>query len=145
MIFTPSSISLDDVKIFCFLFNFFAGVLNLTHLRGHSSGDIQPLQPNENYRAQLRLDSTAYTVAAGHKIRLALSSVHWPFVWPSPQASSLFIKTGSQSKLLLPIRVFCDDVRKKDCKLQLQEIESLMEYKHEILPVEWRRKPKRER
>ena len=125
--------------------NFVAGVLNLTHLRGHTSEDIQPLQPNENYHAQLKLDSTAYTVAAGHKIRLALSSVHWPLVWPSPQTSSLSIKTGSKSKLLLPVRVSCDGVRNKDSKFQLQEMETPMEYKHEILPVEWRRRPKRER
>ena len=117
----------------------------MTHLRGHASEDIQPLQPNENIHAQLKLDSTAYTVAAGNKIRLALSSVQWPLVWPSPQSSSLFIKTGSQSKLLLPVRASSEDVRNRDSKLQLQEMKSTMEYKHEVLPFEWWRRPKKAR
>jgi len=60
------------------LFDFLAGVLNLTHPRGHSPKDIQPQKPDETFQAQVKFDSTAYTVAAGHKIRLALSSVYWP-------------------------------------------------------------------
>ncbi|KAL9954974.1 hypothetical protein ACROYT_G042565 [Oculina patagonica] len=120
------------------------GVLNLTHLGGHSPKDIQPLKPHENFQARVKFDSIAYTVAAGHKIRLALSSVHWPFVWPSPHVSSLSIQTGSKSKLLLPVRVSNDEVKEKDA--QLRELAPPdPEYKHAILPVEWRRKPKKTR
>ena len=64
-----------------FLIIFPSGLLNLTHRNGHSPKDIQPLKPDEMFQAQVKFDSTAYTVAAGHKIRLALSSVHWPYVW----------------------------------------------------------------
>ncbi|KAL9954970.1 hypothetical protein ACROYT_G042561 [Oculina patagonica] len=120
------------------------GVLNLTHLGGHSPKDIQPLKPHENFQARVKFDSIAYTVAAGHKIRLALSSVHWPFVWPSPHVSTLSIHTGSKSKLLLPVRVSNDEVKEKDA--QLRELAPPdPEYKHAILPVEWRRKPKKTR
>jgi len=118
------------------------GVLNLTHLRGHSPKDIQPLKPDETFQAQVKFDSTAYTVAAGHKIRLALSSVHWPYVWPSPHASCLSIQTGSKSKLLLPVRVSNEEVRKRDA--QLKEFE-WPDYKHARLPVEIRRNPEKKR
>lgn len=118
------------------------GVLNLTHINGHSSEDIQPLQPHEYYHAQLKLDSTAYTVAAGHRIRLALSSVHWPYVWPSPQTPSLSIQTGNKSKLLLPIRITNQEVSEKDS--QLKDFE-FPDYKYVHLPVEWRRTPRKAR
>ena len=124
--------------------NFSAGVLNLTHLHGHSPKDIQPLKPHEIYHARVIFDSTAYTVAAGHKIRLALSSVHWPYVWPSPHVSCLSIQTGSKSKLLLPVRVSNDEVSARDAQVgELAPPDP--EYKHAILPVEWRRKPQKTR
>lgn len=114
----------------------------MTHRNGHSSEDIQPLQPHKYYHAQLKLDSTAYTVAAGHKIRLALSSVHWPYVWPSPQMPCLSIQTGNKSKLLLPIRITNQEVSEKDA--QLKDFE-FPDYKYVHLPVEWRRTPRKAR
>ena len=119
-------------------------MLNLTHLRGHSPEDVHPLQPHETCYAQVKLDSTAYTVAAGHKMRLALSSVHWPFVWPSPHVSCLSIQTGSKSKLLLPVRVSNEEVSGRDAQLRGVEPPD-PEYKHAILPVEWQRKPQNAR
>ena len=110
----------------------------MTHISGHSSEDIQPLQSNKNYHAQLKLDSTAYTVAAGHKLRLSLSSVHWPYVWPSPQVSCLSIQTGSRSKLVIPVRTANQEVSEKDA--QLKDFE-LPDYKQINFPVEWRRMP----
>jgi len=119
------------------------GVLNLTHLLGHSTEAVHPLIPHQTIQARVKLDSTAYTVAAGHKIRLALSSAHWPFVWPSPHVACLSVHTGSKSKLVLPVRVSNEVVRGRDA--QLREFESPDEYKHATLPVEWRRKPQKAR
>ena len=126
------------------LFDFLTGVLNLTHLCGHSPKDIQPLKPDKMFQAQVKFDSTAYTVAAGHKIRLALSSVHWPYVWPSPYVSCLSIQTGSKSKVLLPVRVSNDEVRERDAQLRVLDPPD-PQYKHAILPVEWRRNPQKTR
>ena len=114
----------------------------MTHRRGHSPKDIQALKPDETFQAHVKFDSTAYTVAAGHKIRLALSSVHWPYIWPSPHPSCLSIHTGSESKLLLPVRVSNDEVSVRDA--QLKEFES-PEYKHRSLPVEIRRNHEKKR
>lgn len=119
------------------------GVLNLTHLHGHSTEAVQPVKPHENFKARVRLDSTAYTVSAGHKIRLALSSVHWPFAWPSPHVTCLSVQTGSRSKLLLPVRLSNEVISGRDS--QLREFESPGVYKHVSLPVDWRRKPHKAR
>ncbi|XP_068682264.1 cocaine esterase-like isoform X2 [Montipora foliosa] len=115
------------------------GVLNLTHRHGHSADVVQPLNPHETFQVQFKLDSTAYVVVPGHKIRLALSSVHWPFVWPSPQVACLSVHTGCQSKLLLPLR----EDGEKDA--HLQEFEAAGAYDHAVLPVEWRRTPQKAR
>ena len=48
----------------------------------------------------LSLDQMCYRVAAGHRLRLALSTTYWPFVWPSPEAATLAITSAS---LNLPI------------------------------------------
>ena len=124
-------------------FLFSLGVLNLTHLRGHSPEEVKPVPTHEIFTARLKLDSTAYRVAAGHKIRLALSSVYWPFVWPSPHVTCLSVHTGSKSKLLLPVRISNEEVNKRDS--QLGEFESSDACKRFTLPVEWRRKPQKAR
>ena len=111
----------------------------MTHRHGHSADVVQPLNPHETFQVQFKLDSTAYVVVPGHKIRLALSSVHWPFVWPSPQVACLSVHTGCQSKLLLPLR----EDGEKDA--HLQEFEAAGAYDHAVLPVEWRRTPQKAR
>ena len=118
---------------------FLSGVFNLTHRNGHAEGDIQPLTPHETFQVQFKLDSTAYKVSAGHKIRLALSSVHWPLVWPSPLVTSLSLQTGSPSMLLLPARIG----QGRDA--QLRAFETPAFYNHAVLPVEWRRNPRKAR
>ena len=47
------------------------------------------------------IDQMAYRLAAGHRLRLALSNSYWPFVWPSPEAGVLTLEGGS---LDLPVR-----------------------------------------
>ena len=118
---------------------FLSGVFNLTHRNGHSEGDIQRLTPHESFQVQFKLDSTAYKVSAGHKIRLALSSVHWPLVWPSPLVTSLSVQTGSPSMLLLPARI------EQGRDAQLRAFETPGFYNHAVLPVEWRRNPRKAR
>ena len=143
-LFIPSISRVTGRKSKClpFIIDISTGVLNLTHHRGHSPKDVQPLKPDETFQAQVKFDSTAYTVAAGHKIRLALSSVHWPYVWPSPHTSCLSIQTESKSKLLLPVRASNDEVSGRDA--QLKEFE-WPDYTHAKLPVEIRRNPEKKR
>lgn len=76
------------------------GVLNLTHRESHS--DPTPLEPGRTYEVAIALKVTAYTVAAGHRIRLSVSPTYWPWAWPSPEPVQLHLLTGG-SYLELPV------------------------------------------
>ena len=75
------------------------GVLNLTHRNG--SENPQPLVEGETFSATVTLDQIAYRVPAGHRLRIAVSTTYWPFIWPSPQAATVTLHSGSLS---LPVR-----------------------------------------
>ncbi|MGY1841788.1 MULTISPECIES: CocE/NonD family hydrolase [unclassified Modestobacter] len=77
------------------------GLLNLTHRDGHA--DPEPLVPGQRYRVQVQMNGVAHAFAAGHRIRLSLSTSYWPLAWPSPESPRLEVTTGS-SRLCLPHR-----------------------------------------
>jgi putative CocE/NonD family hydrolase len=77
------------------------GLLNLTHRDGHE--EPQPLEPGCRYRVRVQLNDTAWRVAAGHRLRVSVSTTYWPFVWPSPEPVTLTLVAG-QSRLELPVR-----------------------------------------
>jgi putative CocE/NonD family hydrolase len=60
------------------------------------------LEPGRTYRLRLELDYGAYAFAAGHRIRLALSTSYWPLVWPSPEPVTLTVARAA-SQLHLPL------------------------------------------
>jgi putative CocE/NonD family hydrolase len=75
------------------------GVLNLCHRNGHEAPDA--VVPDEAMEIALRLDDVAYSVAPGHRLRLAISSTYWPLAWPSPEPVTLTLHDGV---LDLPVR-----------------------------------------
>lgn len=77
------------------------GVLNLTHRDGHA--EPQALVPGRQYTVKLRLNEAGHRFAAGHRIRIALSTCYWPILWPSPDAGVLTLSAGSSS-VDLPVR-----------------------------------------
>jgi uncharacterized protein len=78
------------------------GLLNLTHHA--SSEEPSPLEPGRRYSVEVRLGSIAYSVPAGHRLRLAVSPAYWPWAWPSPEAVTLTVVAGPGSFLDLPLR-----------------------------------------
>ena len=75
------------------------GVLNLCHRCSHEfPEDIVPGEPMD---IVLKLDDIAYRVAAGNRLRVAVSSTYWPLVWPSPEPVTLTLHEGA---LDLPVR-----------------------------------------
>ena len=68
------------------------GLLNLTHRESHEHPE--PLQPGRKYRVKIPLNDIAQAFPAGHRIRLAVATSHWPIVWPSPEKASLSLSTG---------------------------------------------------
>ncbi|MER6299295.1 CocE/NonD family hydrolase [Kitasatospora sp. NPDC001539] len=59
--------------------------------------------------AEIELAAFAATVPAGHRLRLALSSVYWPWVWP-PADDTGYAVDPSRSTLSLPVRHLAADV-----------------------------------
>ncbi|WP_372614594.1 CocE/NonD family hydrolase [Halomonas sp.] len=77
------------------------GLLNLTHR--DSDEFPEPLEPGKRYRVRIFLKHIAQQFAAGHAIRLALSTSYWPLAWPSPRPARLTI-LPSRCRLVLPVR-----------------------------------------
>jgi uncharacterized protein len=78
------------------------GLLNLSRRDGHDRS--VPMPCNERVLVRVPLQSTAYAIPAGHRIRLAVSSTYWPMAWPSPEPATLTVVSGSRSVLALPRR-----------------------------------------
>ncbi|MFJ9611363.1 CocE/NonD family hydrolase [Kitasatospora sp. NPDC101176] len=59
--------------------------------------------------ATVELAACAATVPAGHRLRLALSSGYWPWVWPEPDTTGYAVDP-SGSALSLPVRHLAADI-----------------------------------
>ena len=80
------------------------GCLNLCHRDGHKPSDIKPVVPGEVMTVTVELNMTAFTVPAGYRLRLAVSPLEWPMVWPSPAPVTLTVACTGDSVLALPVR-----------------------------------------
>jgi uncharacterized protein len=77
------------------------GVLNLCHRDGHETA--HDLQPGTAYDVEIELKGIAQTVPVGHRLRVAISTSHWPMIWPSPNAATVTVHEGS-SCMELPVQ-----------------------------------------
>ncbi|MCY0095587.1 CocE/NonD family hydrolase [Hoeflea ulvae] len=80
------------------------GVLNLTHSK--SSEQPELLTPGEVFDTTVVLDQIAYRIPAGHRLRIAVSTACWPFIWPTPERATVTLEAG---KLALPLRTVIAD------------------------------------
>ena len=55
------------------------GVLNLAHRDSREAPSL--LDPGARYTIRLSLMSIGYQLAAGHRLRLAVSPTYWPWIW----------------------------------------------------------------
>ena len=69
------------------------GMLNLCHRDSRETPSAVPV--GRPIDLGLTLDQMAYRLSPGHRLRLALSTTYWPFVWPSPEAATLTLLGGS--------------------------------------------------
>jgi hypothetical protein len=79
------------------------GFLNLAHHASHAMP--APLVPGEPLDITITLDQCAYRLPEGHRLRLAVSSAWWPFLWPVPDAEGFDVTSGTLS---LPVRETAD-------------------------------------
>jgi len=78
------------------------GVLNLSRRDGHELS--VPMPVGEPVLVRIPLQSTAYAVSVGHRIRLAVSNTYWPLAWPAPEPVVLTVHCGERCVLSLPRR-----------------------------------------
>ena len=71
------------------------GMLNLCHR--DSMEHPSDLRPGEVVDVSITLDQCGYRLAEGHRLRVALSTSYWPFIWPSPENASLTLKEAQIS------------------------------------------------
>ena len=69
------------------------GYLNLTHRNSHEIPE--PLVPGEVVEVNISLDQIAYHQPKGHRMRVAISTSHWPAIWPSPEQGEVTVLNGS--------------------------------------------------
>ena len=69
------------------------GMLNLRHRDSMAHPTAIPV--GQAFDVTVNLDQTAYRLAAGHRLRVALSTTYWPFLWPSAEAATLTLLGGS--------------------------------------------------
>lgn len=77
------------------------GVLNLAHRDGHDR--VSAVRSGQRFTVTVPLRAAAQGFAAGHRIRVAVSTAYWPFLWPSPRPVTLQVFPVG-SRLILPAR-----------------------------------------
>ncbi|MFD6414764.1 CocE/NonD family hydrolase [Streptomyces sp. NPDC060194] len=77
------------------------GVLNLTARNGRDRVDLW--EPGATEDVTFELNGVGHAFAPGHRIRLALSSAYWPWIWPSPEGAGWSVDPAAGS-LDLPMR-----------------------------------------
>ncbi len=77
------------------------GTLNLAHRDDPSAPS--DLEPGRTTAVRLALNDCGRRIPAGHRLRLALATQHWPILLPQPWMATLSLPAG-RSRLLLPVR-----------------------------------------
>jgi putative CocE/NonD family hydrolase len=78
------------------------GVLNLSARRGPDR--TVPWEPGATEDVLFELDGIGHAFPPGHRIRLAVSSAYWPWIWPQPDTAAGFTLDPAGSTLALPVR-----------------------------------------
>jgi uncharacterized protein len=69
------------------------GMLNLSHRHDPAAPEALPV--GETFDVTMTLDHLAHRLAPGHRLRLALSTSYWPFLWPLPDGARLTLAGGA--------------------------------------------------
>lgn len=86
------------------------GVLNLASRQGRDKA--APWIPGQTEDVELELNAAGYAFPPGHRIRVAVSSAYWPWIWPDPQGAGFEVE-AAHSALILPVRDPIPDVGRK--------------------------------
>ncbi|MFI5807948.1 CocE/NonD family hydrolase [Streptomyces sp. NPDC051561] len=82
------------------------GVLNLSARNGRDRADAWPRGATEE--VEFELNGIGHTFPPGHRVRLAVSSAYWPWIWPQADSAG-FVLDPAGSWLELPVRAHTED------------------------------------
>jgi uncharacterized protein len=77
-------------------------VRGMANLAYREPGEATPVTPGEQVELELELEAIAWTIEAGHRLRLDLAGADWPNAWPPPHDATLTIDRSS-AELELPV------------------------------------------
>ncbi|MDO4019449.1 CocE/NonD family hydrolase [Clavibacter michiganensis] len=69
---------------------------------------IDPMVPGEEETVRVPLVSTGHAFPAGHRLRIAVSSAYWPWIWPHAREATLVV-APSRSSVTLPVWTRTED------------------------------------
>ncbi|OAH11587.1 CocE/NonD family hydrolase [Streptomyces jeddahensis] len=78
------------------------GVLNFSARRGRDKA--VEWTPGTTEDVDVELNGIGHAFEVGHRIRLAVSSAYWPWIWPQPGSEAGFVLDPAGSTLELPVR-----------------------------------------
>ncbi|GKQ35110.1 CocE/NonD family hydrolase [Streptomyces sp. A012304] len=78
------------------------GTLNLS--ARHGVDRSAPWPPGATEEVSFELYGVGYAFPPGHRVRLAVSSAYWPWLWPQPESAAGFTLDPAGSALELPVR-----------------------------------------
>lgn len=78
------------------------GVLNLSARHGRDRA--VPWEPGATGEVAFELNGIGHVFPPGHRIRLAVSSAYWPWIWPQPESEAGLTLDPAGSFLELPVR-----------------------------------------
>lgn len=81
--------------------------INLCHHAGHDAPEL--LEPGRRYTVRVPLNACGWRIAAGHRLRLAISTGYWPVIWPSAEAATVTLNLAECS-LTLPRLASATDI-----------------------------------
>lgn len=77
------------------------GILSLSHRDDHESPSAMPT--DRVVTITMDLDAIAQRVPAGHRLRVAISTTYWPWVWPPAVEPTLQLDLTPETVLELPV------------------------------------------
>lgn len=79
------------------------GVLNAAHRDSHE--DPKALEPGKIYKLNIEMSAISWIFKKDHRIRVSVSSSHWPVLWPlpDPAVNRIYLDKAHPSKLILPV------------------------------------------
>jgi len=90
------------------------GVLNASHRNSHT--EPEALEPGKVFKFDIEMSTISWIFKKGHRIRISVTSSHWPILWPLPEPATNRVYHDPEriSKLVLPVLPAREAAQKPD-------------------------------